>query len=92
MNKTEFIKAFADKAGFTQKDAQVAYDAFVDVITAALKKNDKVALLGFGSFELRKKAARTAKNPQTGKPVKVPASKAPAFKVSKAWKAEFNNK
>lgn len=90
MNKTEFIKAFADKAALTIKDAQEVYDAFVAVITETLKKGDKIALLGFGNFELKKKAARTAKNPQTGKPVKVPASNVPAFKVSKVWKADFN--
>ena len=90
MNKGQFIKAVAENAKFTIKESQTAYDAFVEVITKALKKGEKVALLGFGSFELRKKAARTGINPQTKKPVKIKASKAPAFKVSKVWKAKFN--
>lgn len=90
MNKGQFIKAIAEKAGFTIKDATAAYDAFVETITGALKKKEKVALLGFGTFELRAKKARTGINPQTKKPVKIAASKAPAFKVSKVWKAKFN--
>lgn len=90
MNKGQFIKAVAEEAKFTIKEAQTFYDAFVTVVTKTLKKKEKVALLGFGSFELRKKAARTGINPQTKKAVKIPASNAPAFKVSKAFKANFN--
>ena len=65
MNKGEFVKAMADKAGVTLKEASVAYDAFVDVVTDALKQGDKVQLVGFGTFEVREKAAREGINPQT---------------------------
>lgn len=90
MNKGQFIKAIAEKTNTTLKAATEFYDAFVEVVTQSLKKEEKVALLGFGSFELKKKAARTGINPQTKKPVKIAASKAPAFKASKVWKAKFN--
>ena len=90
MNKGEFVKAMAEKAGVTAKEANVAYDAFVDVVTDALKKGDKVQLIGFGTFEVRAKAAREGINPQTKQKVKIPASKAPALKFGKAYKDLFN--
>lgn len=90
MNKTEFIKAVADKANLTQKDAAAAVEAFVDVIADALKAGDKVALANFGSFELKEKAAHQGFNPITKEPIKIAASKAPAFKFGKAYKARFN--
>jgi DNA-binding protein HU-beta len=90
MNKGEFVKAMAEKAGVTVKEANVAYDAFVDVVTDALKKGDKVQLIGFGTFEVRAKAAREGINPQTKQKVKIPASKAPALKFGKAYKDLFN--
>lgn len=89
MNKGEFVRAIAEKAGSTIKDAEVFYDATLEVLTKTLKK-DSVNLIGFGTFELKKRAARTGVNPQTGKPVKIAASKVPAFKPGKAWKANFN--
>lgn len=90
MNKGEFVKAMADKAGVTLKEASVAYDAFVDVVTDALKQGDKVQLVGFGTFEVREKAAREGINPQTKQKVTIPASKAPALKFGKAYKDLFN--
>lgn len=86
MNKAELIAAVAAKAGISQKDAGVAVAAVLDEIKDALKKGDKVQLVGFGSFEVRAKAARTGKNPRTGETINIPASKAPAFKAGKAFK------
>ncbi len=90
MNKGELVKAMADKADLTVKEAGVAYDAFVAVVTDALKQGDKVQLVGFGTFEVRSKAAREGINPQTKAKVKIPASKAPALKFGKAYKDLFN--
>lgn len=90
MNKTQFIKSIAETTGFTVKEATAAYDAFVDSITASLKKGEKVSLLGFGTFELKKRAARMGVNPQTKEKVKIKASNAPTFKVSKTYKGIFN--
>ena len=93
MNKTELVAAIADKAGLTKKDAEAAVKAFVDVVTAELKKKDgKVQLVGFGTFEVATRAARTGKNPQTGAAMKIKASKAPKFKAGKALKDAVNNK
>lgn len=89
MNKGELVKAMADKAGLTIKEAGVAFDAFVEVVTDALKEGDKVQLVGFGTFEVREKAAREGINPQTKEKVKIPASKAPALKFGKAYKDLF---
>ena len=86
MNKAELIAAVAAKAGVSQKDAGVVVAAVLDEIKDALKKGDKVQLVGFGSFEVRAKAARTGKNPRTGETITIPASKAPAFKAGKAFK------
>ena len=90
MNKGEFIKSVADKAGLTQKEASAAYEAMVETIVDAFKADDKVTLVGFGTFELKSKPARTGINPQTKQPVKIAASKAPCFKVGKAFKDLFN--
>lgn len=86
MNKTELVAAIVAKTGLTKKDAEKAVVAFTDVIAETLKKGDKVALVGFGTFEARKRAARTGKNPQTGAAVKIPATTVPAFKAGKALK------
>ena len=86
MNKAELIAAVAAKADVSQKEAGVVVAAVLDEIKDALKKGDKVQLVGFGSFEVRAKAARTGKNPRTGETIKIPASKAPAFKAGKAFK------
>ena len=90
MNKGELIKAIANKAGFSQKDATAAYDAFIASITDALKAGDKVQLVGFGTFEVRERAAREGLNPQTKEKVTIAACKAPAFKPGKALKDSVN--
>lgn len=86
MNKAELINAVAEKAGLSKKDTELAVGAVIDVITAALKKGDKVQLVGFGSFEVKSRAARTGRNPKTKEPIKIPASKVPVFKAGKALK------
>ncbi|MES2885756.1 MAG: HU family DNA-binding protein [Pseudomonadota bacterium] len=86
MNKSELINAIADKAELSKADAGRALDSFVEVLAKALKKNDKVSLVGFGTFAVRKRAARTGRNPKTGAPLKIAASKNPTFKAGKALK------
>lgn len=90
MNKSDLIAAMAAKTGSTKKDAEATLNAFVDVVTEALVKGDKVQLVGFGSFEVRKRAARKGRNPQTKEEIKIPASKAPVFKAGKALKETVN--
>ena len=92
MNKSELIAAISAKTGETKKDAEATLNAFVEVITNALVEGDKVQLVGFGSFEVRKRAARKGRNPQTKEEIKIPASKAPVFKAGKALKDLVNNK
>jgi DNA-binding protein HU-beta len=86
MNKSELIQAVADKAQLSKGDAGRALDAMVDVIGEALKSKDKVSLVGFGTFMLRERAARTGRNPKTGATLKIEASKTPSFKAGKALK------
>ena len=81
MNKTELVAAMADAAGLSKKDAEKALKAFTDVVAEELKKDGKVQLVGFGTFEVSKRAAREGRNPQTGKTMSIPASKAPKFKA-----------
>ncbi len=90
MNKTELVDAIAKQAGLSKKDSEAAVKAFTDVVSKALKKGDKVQLVGFGTFEVAKRAARTGRNPQTGKEMKIKASKAPKFKAGKALKDAVN--
>ena len=90
MNKADLIAAIAAKTGETKKSAEASVNAFVDVITESLVKGDKVQLVGFGSFEVRKRAARKGRNPQTKEEIKIPASKAPVFKAGKALKDIVN--
>ena len=92
MNKAELIAAIAAKTGDTKKGAEASVNAFVDVITEALVEGDKVQLVGFGSFEVRKRAARKGRNPRTKEEIKIPASKAPVFKAGKALKDLVNKK
>ena len=92
MNKAELIAAVAAKTGDTKKAAEEAVNAFVEVVTNALKEGEKVQLVGFGSFEVRKRAARKGRNPQTKEEIKIPASKAPVFKAGKALKDLVNKK
>ena len=92
MNKAELVAEIAAKTGDTKKGAEASVNAFVDVITDALAKGDKVQLVGFGSFEVRKRAARKGRNPRTKEEIKIPASKAPVFKAGKALKDLVNKK
>ncbi len=86
MNKAELVSAMADKTGLSKKDTENALKAFTEIVTKQLKKGDKIQLVGFGTFEVAKRAARTGRNPQTGKEMKIKASKAPKFKAGKALK------
>ena len=90
MNKADLIGKVAEKAGLTKKDAEKAINAFVASVQEALVKKDKVQLIGFGTFEVKERAARTGRNPQTGEAIKIAASKAPVFKVGKALKDAVN--
>lgn len=90
MNKTEFLRAIADKTGASLKDTDAFYNAFVEVVKGAMKKGDKIALVGFGSFEAKNKPARVCTNPMTGAKVKVAACKAPALKFGKSFKESIN--
>ncbi len=90
MNKSELIAEVAAKAEITKKDADAAVSAVIETITEALQKGDKVQLVGFGTFEVRSRGARTGRDPRTGKEIKIAASKAPAFKVGKALKDTVN--
>ena len=86
MNKTELIAAMAETSGLSKKDCDAALAAFITTVGTALKSGEKVQLIGFGSFEVKERAARTGKNPATGATIEIPASKAPAFKAGKALK------
>ncbi|MBQ9387960.1 MAG: HU family DNA-binding protein [Lachnospiraceae bacterium] len=90
MNKTELIDAIAKKAEISKKDAEKALKAFTETVTAQLKKGDKVTLVGFGTFEVVKRAARKGINPRTKESIKIKASKAPKFKAGKALKDAIN--
>ncbi len=87
-NKAELVEAIASEAKLTKADAQRALEAFINVTTKALKKGERVALVGFGSFSVAKRAARTGRNPQTGKEIKIPAKKVAKFKAG----AELSSK
>ena len=86
MNKTELVAAIAEKTNLTKKDSEAALLAVVESITEALVKGDKVQVIGFGSFEVKSRAARTGRNPKTKESIKIPASKVPVFKPGKALK------
>lgn len=90
MNKTELIEAMAKEASLSKKDATAALDAFTGVVSKELKKKGKVQLIGFGTFETAKRAARTGKNPQTGEAIKIPATVVPKFKAGKGLKDLVN--
>ena len=92
MNKTELVAAIADKAGISKKDAEKALKAFTETVATQLKKGDKIQLVGFGTFETRKRNARTGVNPQTKEQIKIPATTVPAFKAGKALKDLVNTK
>ena len=91
MNKVELIAAVAEKAGLTKKDAEKAVAAIVASVEEALVKGDKVQLIGFGTFEVRERAARTGRNPQTKEEITIAASKQPVFKAGAALKKAVNS-
>ena len=86
MNKNEFVAAIAEKSGLTKKDAEAALTDYTEVVTDALKAGDSVQLIGFGTFEVRERAARQGRNPHTGETIEIAAANAPAFKPGKALK------
>lgn len=86
MNKTELIAAVAEKAELSKKDAEAAVTATIDAITEALVREEKVQLVGFGSFEIKSRAERVGRNPKTKETIEIPASKVPVFKAGKALK------
>ena len=90
MNKTELVAAIAEKTDLSKADSERALKAFIETVETALKKGDKVQLVGFGTFEVKKTAARTGHNPRTGEKLKIKASKAPKFKAGKALKDAVN--
>ena len=86
MNKTELIAAVAEKTGLTKKDAERVVNATFETVTAALAKGDKVAVAGFGNFEVKTREARVGRNPRTKETIQIPATRLPAFKAAKALK------
>ena len=90
MNKTELVAAISEKTELTKKDSEKALKALIDVVAEELKKGEKVQLVGFGTFEVSERAARTGKNPQTGAEIKIAACNAPKFKAGKALKDSVN--
>jgi len=92
MNKTELITAMAAKSGLTKKDTEKVLKAFEETITETLVGGGKVQLVGFGTFDVAERAAREGRNPQTGEPMPIPASKAPRFKVGKALRDAVNGR
>ena len=90
MNKTELVAAIAERTELSKKDSEKVLKAFVDVVTEELTKGEKIQLVGFGTFEVSERAARTGRNPHTGAEINIPASKAPKFKAGKALKDMMN--
>ena len=90
MNKAELVAAMAEKAELSKKDAEAALKAFTDVVAEELKKGEKIQLVGFGTFEVAERPARTGRNPMTGKTIEIAASKSPKFKAGKALKDSLN--
>ena len=90
MNKAELVTAMAERTELSKKDAEKALKAFTDVVAEELKKGEKIQLVGFGTFEVTERAARTGRNPQSGEEMNIPASKAPKFKAGKALKDLIN--
>ena len=89
MNKNDLVRAIANNAGLTLKDAGNALDGFIAAVTEELKKGEKIQMSGFGSFEVKEKAAREGINPKTGEKIDIAASKVPAFKFGKTYKDQF---
>ena len=89
MNKATLIAKVAEKSNLNKKQAEAALAAFTDTVTEALKEGDKVQLMGFGSFEIKERAARIARKPSTGEQMEIPAKKYPVFKAGKGFKEQF---
>ncbi|MBL8637822.1 MAG: HU family DNA-binding protein [Alphaproteobacteria bacterium] len=92
MNKSELVEAVAGKIDMSKTQTQGVIEALIEVVTKALKKGDEVRLVGFGTWTVAKRAATTGRNPRTGEPIKIPASKQPKFKAGKELKDAINNK
>jgi DNA-binding protein HU-beta len=90
VTKADLVNAMAEKAGLSKSDAEEALKAFIETVTGALKSGDKVALVGFGTFSVGDRAARTGQNPQTGQKIEIAAAKVPKFKAGKALKDAVN--
>lgn len=90
MNKGELVEKIAESTGLTKKDSEAAVNSFIEVVEKALKKKDKVAIAGFGTFDVSSRKARTGRNPKTGEEIKIPASKCPKFKPGKSFKDSLN--
>ena len=90
MNKSELISTLSAKTEMSKKDAEKAVNSFIEIITASLAKDDKIQLVGFGTFMVKNRPARNARNPRTGEEIKISASKTPAFKAGKALKEKVN--
>lgn len=90
MNKGELVSAISEQTGLSKKDSEAALNCFINIVSEELENNEKVQLVGFGTFEVRERAARTGRNPQTKEEIQIPASKAPAFKAGKALKDRVN--
>lgn len=91
MTKPELVSAMSEKTGVSKKDAAASIDAFVEIISDVLKHGDKLQLVGFGTFEVSERAARTGRNPQTGEDIKIPAAKIPKFKAGATLKNAVNS-
>lgn len=89
MNKATLIAKIADKTELNKKQAEAALAAFTDTVVEALKEGDKVQLMGFGTFEIKERAARTGRKPSTGETIEIPAKKSPVFKAGKGFKDQF---
>jgi DNA-binding protein HU-beta len=90
MNKTDLVNAISAKSGLNKKNSEAALNAFISSVEDALKEGDKVVLVGFGTFEVRKRAERKGRNPQTKEEIIIPASNAPVFKAGKGLKDKIN--
>ena len=90
MNKNELVASVAEKAGLTKKDAEKAANAFVETVQQSLVEGNKIQMIGFGTFEVKERAARTGRNPRTNEEIQIPASKNPVFKAGKALKDAVN--
>ena len=91
MNKTDLVRAISAKSGLNKKDSEAALNAFVDAVQEALLNNEKIVLVNFGTFEVRSRAERKGRNPQTKEQIMIPASKTPVFKAGKGFKDKINS-